>query len=308
MKNRLVIGSRGSKLAMWQAQWVKGKLNELWPQTELSIEVIKTTGDVISYAPLAVIGGKGVFTKEIEEALLAGSIDLAVHSLKDLPTKLPDGLSLSAVCEREDPSDALVIRAGMALPQPSLATLPANAIVGTSSLRRLAQLKHLRPDLKVKELRGNIDTRLRKLDAGDYDAVILASAGLSRLGLNRRISQRVPPEVMLPAVGQGALGVETRENEHEVRAMLAPLEHAPTRAACEAERALLRALGGGCQLPIAAYAEVSNRHLKLSGLVASPAGDSIVRDSVAGRADDAEELGAELAARLLAGGADALLK
>ncbi len=308
MKTSLIIGSRGSKLALWQAQWVKAKLNEFWPQTEVSIETVKTTGDVMSQAPLAVIGGKGVFTKEIDEALVAGRIDLAVHSLKDLPTKLPDGLSLSAISEREDPSDALVIRRDLAVPSPSIATLPPNAIVGTSSLRRLAQLKHLRPCLQVKELRGNVDTRLRKLDAGEYDVIILASAGLRRLGLENRISARIPPELMLPAVGQGALGVEARADDHETRSMLAPMDHAPTRAACEAERALLRALGGGCHLPIAAYAVVANEHLKLSGLVASPAGDSIVRDSLEGRAVEAEELGGALAARLLARGADALLK
>jgi hydroxymethylbilane synthase len=306
MKSRLIIGSRGSKLALWQAEWVKARLGELRPQLEVSIEIIKTSGDVLKHEPLAVIGGKGVFTKELEEALLRGRIDIAVHSLKDLPTVLPSGLVIAAVTEREDARDALVLRTGLTLTHPSIKNLPESAVVGTSSPRRLAQLKHLRPDLSVKELRGNVDTRLRKLDAGEYDAVILASAGLLRLGLSERISAPVEIEEMLPAVGQGALGIETRA-EAETVGLLAPLEDGETRAACEAERSLLRALGGGCQLPIAAHAVVQRERLRLDGLVAETSGERTVRASIEGASQDAENLGSELAAQLLSGGADSLL-
>jgi hydroxymethylbilane synthase len=306
MKTGLVIGSRGSKLALWQAHWVKGRLNELFPQSEVSIEIIKTSGDVLKQEPLSVIGGQGVFTKELEEALLKGRIDIAVHSLKDLPTVLPGGLIIAAITKREDTRDALVLREGLNIERPSIKTLPEGFIVGTSSPRRLSQLKHLRPDLMVKELRGNVDTRLRKLDGGDYDAIILASAGLIRLGLSGRISASLEIEEMLPAVGQGALGIETRADE-EIMRLLAPLEDPATRAACEAERSLLRTLGGGCQLPIAAHAVVSDGRLRLDGLVAETSGASIVRASVEGAAEDAERLGGQLAARLLKSGADYLL-
>jgi hydroxymethylbilane synthase len=307
MKTQLTIGSRGSKLALWQAEWMRARLRSLYPQTEVSIEVIKTSGDVLKDAPLAVIGGQGVFTKELEEALLDGRIDLAVHSLKDLPTVLPGGLRIAAVTEREDARDALVLRAGVDVERPSIGNLPPGAIVGTSSPRRISQLKHLRPDLAVKELRGNVDTRLRKLDAGDYDAIILASAGLRRLGLAERISAPVGTEEMLPAVGQGALGIETREADAETVMMVAAVEDERTRAACTAERALLRELGGGCQLPIAAHAVVTDGRLRMGGLVALPSGESVVRDSVEGLAAEAEQLGVELARRLRGRGADRLL-
>ncbi|MEP6707852.1 MAG: hydroxymethylbilane synthase, partial [Pyrinomonadaceae bacterium] len=207
---KLTIGSRGSKLAVWQAEWVKAKLGALNTEVEISIELIKTTGDQMKSAPLAVIGGKGVFTKEIEEALLAGRIDLAVHSLKDLPTAIPSGLTLAAITEREDPRDALVARHDFVLANRSIDGLDLAAVVGTSSPRRLAQLKYRRSDLRISELRGNVDTRLRKLDAGEYDAVILAAAGLGRLGLADRITALIPTETMLPAVGQGALAIEAR--------------------------------------------------------------------------------------------------
>ena len=307
MKTRLTIGSRGSKLALWQAEWVKARLTKLHPQLTVSIEIIKTSGDVLKHEPLSLIGGRGVFTKELEEALLDERIDLAVHSLKDLPTILPARLSIAAITEREDARDALVLRAGLKGAQPpSIRNLPEGTVVGTSSPRRLSQLKHLRPDLVIKELRGNVDTRLRKLDAGEYGAVILASAGLRRLGLADRISAPVEIEEMLPAVGQGALGIETRNDEAIVR-LLAPLEHEETRAACVAERSLLRALGGGCQLPIAAHAVVSDERLRLDGLVAEVSGETIIRASVEGATADAEQLGSELAKRLLASGAESLL-
>ncbi|HEU4508053.1 MAG TPA: hydroxymethylbilane synthase, partial [Pyrinomonadaceae bacterium] len=249
MVRPLVIGSRGSKLALWQAEQARESLQRLNPGIEIKIEIIKTTGDVKS-DPLSVIGGKGVFTKELEEALLDGRIDIAVHSLKDLPTILPAGLAISAICEREDPRDALVLRAGT---RGSLVDLPEGAVVGTSSQRRLAQLKALRGDVEVRDLRGNVDTRIRKLDEGQYDALILATAGLVRLGLEERISTRIPFDEMLPAVGQGAIGIEVlSDNEAAVQAT-GKLEHGSTRIACSAERAFLRGLGGGCQLPIAAH-------------------------------------------------------
>ena len=307
MKDRLVIGSRGSKLALWQAEWVRERLSQLHPLKSISIEIIKTSGDVMKDAPLALIGGKGVFTKELEEALLDGRIDLAVHSLKDLPTILPEGLAIAAITEREDARDALVLREGLAIEQPSIRHLPEGATVGTSSPRRLSQLKHLRPRLAIKELRGNVDTRLRKLDAGEYDAVILASAGLRRLGLAHRISAPIEIEEMLPAVGQGALAVETRSSDEETANLLSSLDDKQTRAACTSERALLRALGGGCQLPIAAHALFHQERLRLYGLVAAISGETIIRDALEGAAMDAEKLGSELAMRLRERGAESLL-
>lgn len=307
MKEILIIGSRGSKLALWQSEWVKARLGALYPQLAVSIEIIKTSGDVLKDAPLTVIGGQGVFTKELEEALLSGRIDLAVHSLKDLPTILPERLTIAAITKREDTRDALVMREGSALAAPSLRSLPEGALVGTSSQRRLAQLKHLRPDINVKDLRGNVDTRLRKLDAGDYDAIILASAGLRRLGLANRISAPIPTEEMLPAVGQGALAIEMRKDDSEALKHLAALDDAATRAACTAERALLRSLGGGCQLPIAAHAVVEDNEMRLEGLVAAVSGEVVIRDSLAGRSLDARELGETLGCRLLERGAASLL-
>lgn len=307
MKNRLVIGSRGSKLALWQAEWVRARLVALSPQTDVQIEIIKTSGDRLKDAPLSVIGGKGVFTKEIEEALLDERIDLAVHSLKDLPTRLPEGLIIAAIPEREDARDALVLRADLQTDNPSLKSLPEGTVVGTSSLRRLAQLKHLRSDLGIKDLRGNVDTRLRKLDAGDYDAVILAAAGLRRLGFSERISAAITTQEMLPAVSQGALGIETRSLDAATIKLLAPLNDRPTWLACIAERAMLRALGGGCQLPIAAHALVKGDSMRLEGLTAALSGDVVIREAIEGAAEDATQLGESLAARLLERGAASLL-
>jgi hydroxymethylbilane synthase len=257
--------------------------------------------------PLSVIGGKGVFTKELEDALLDGRIDIAVHSLKDLPTILPEGLSITAICEREDPRDALVLAAGSEFDATALGNLPRGAIVGTSSQRRLAQLRCWRDDLVIKDLRGNVDTRIRKLDEGQYDAVILASAGLVRLGLQDRISLRIPIEHMLPAVGQGAIAIETREDDEFVVEATRRLDHRETRVACLAERAFLRGLGGGCQLPIAAHARFEGELLKLDGLVARPDGSKRLQDSLSGPADSAEELGSSLASTLLNRGAASLL-
>jgi len=258
--------------------------------------------------PLATIGGQGAFTKELEVALLERRIDVAVHSLKDLPTIIPEGLTIAATPEREDPRDALVLRAGAGASNASLKNLPEGAVVGTSSLRRIAQLRHLRPDVRVKDLRGNVDTRLRKLDAGEFDAVILASAGLRRLGFAARISAAIETSEMLPAVSQGALGIETRTDDAETVALVSRLNHAPTRAAVLAERALLRQLGGGCQVPIAAHASVSGETLRLDGLVAALSGEEVIRDAFEGDASDAARVGASLSARLLERGAARLLE
>ncbi len=294
----LVIGSRGSKLALWQAHWIQERLKELGAASR--IEIIKTTGDKITDVPLVRVGTKGLFTKEIEEALVEGRIDLAVHSLKDLPTELPPGLQLAAIPPREDARDALV---GCAL-----AELPAGATVGTSSLRRAAQLRALRPDLEVEPVRGNLDTRLRKLDEGQYQALVLAAAGLKRLGWQERISECLPVEVMCPAVGQGALAVETRADDGEAARVCARLDDAVTRAAVTAERATLAALGGGCQVPIGAYAEIEDGRLRLRAVVISPDGRALVRDGIAGEPAAARPLGSELGRRLLDGGARAILE
>jgi hydroxymethylbilane synthase len=306
MNDRFVIGSRGSKLALVQAEWARARLSLLNPASDIRIEIIKTTGDVKT-DPLSVIGGKGVFTKELEDALFDRRIDLAVHSLKDLPAIIPEGLALAAICEREDPRDALVLANDSALACAAINDLPARAVVGTSSPRRLAQLQHLRNDLVIKDLRGNVDTRLRKLNEGQYDAVILAAAGLKRLGLGDRIRVTISAEQMLPAVGQGAIGIEIRADDAPVREALRALDHGATRAACIAERAFLRALGGGCQLPIAGHADVYGQLLRLDGLVAGKDGKRMVRDQLSGPSEQAEELGLRLADRLLEGGARELL-
>ncbi len=290
----LVIASRGSQLALWQARWVAGQLSAAGHPCR--IEIVKTTGDKITDVPLAKVGTKGLFTKEIEEALLDGRAHLAVHSLKDLPTELPEGLVLAAVPEREDPRDAVVGK--------TLANLPLGAKVGTSSLRRAAQLRQLRPDLKVESVRGNLDTRLRKLDEGQYDAILLAAAGLKRLGWGDRIAEILPPELMCPAVGQGALAIETRAGFDKV----AMLDHADTHTAVMAERALLGALGGGCQVPIGAYATVSEGRVRLLAIVAAPDGTQVIRAEAEGPAAEAAAIGARVAADLLERGARQILQ
>ena len=304
MSNVLRIGSRGSRLALWQAEQARDRLIELNPGFEIEIDVIKTTGDV-KPDPLSVIGGKGVFTKELEDALLARRIDIAVHSLKDLPTIIPEGLAISAICEREDPRDALVLRADKRFS--SLRELPPGSVVGTSSQRRLAQLKALRQDVVVKDLRGNVDTRVRKLDEGQYDALILASAGLIRLGLQDRITAAISPAEMLPAVGQGAIAIETRAGDEISVDASARLNHRETELCCRAERAFLRALGGGCQFPIAGHAVVQGAVLKLEGLVATPSGEEILRDRLVGDPNKADLIGTQLAQRLIERGANSLL-
>lgn len=306
---KLRIGTRGSKLALWQAEHIRDRL-AAWPGVEeVSLTIIKTTGDRVQDVALSAVGGKGLFTKEIEEALLRRDVDLAVHSMKDMPSLLPDGCVLAAVPERVDPRDAWVVPANG--PAASWDELPAGAVVGTSSLRRAAQLRALRPDLAIVALRGNVDTRLRKLDEGvdDMRAIVLACAGLRRLGWGGRIEREIPTEVMLPAVGQGALAIEARDGDEPVLAILrAALEHAPTRAATTAERAFLARLEGGCQVPIAGHATLSGDTLWLRGLVASVDGREVVRGERSGPAADAAALGLALAEELLSRGAKALLE
>jgi hydroxymethylbilane synthase len=289
----LVIASRGSQLALWQAHWVEAQLQAAGH--ECRIEIIKTTGDKITDVPLAKVGTKGLFTKEIEEALLDGRAQLAVHSLKDLPTELPEGLVLGAVPQREDPRDAVIGK--------TLAELPLGAKVGTSSLRRSAQLKKLRPDLVIESIRGNLDTRLRKLDEGQYDAILLAAAGMKRLGWGARIAEILSPEMMCPAVGQGALAIETRAGF----VLPAILDHADTHTAVLAERGLLGALGGGCQVPIGAHATVSAGRVHLLGLVAAPDGSEVIRAESEGPSSEAAAIGSRLGADLLAKGARKIL-
>ena len=307
----LVIGSRGSKLALWQSQWVKSQLERMRPGLEVRIEIIRTSGDEILGKPLPQIGGKGVFTRELEDCLIDGRIDLAVHSLKDLPTSLPEGLQIAAVTEREDPRDALLVRDSLRTSVRSIRDLPIGARVGTSSLRRSSQLRHLRPDLELVDLRGNVDTRLRKLESGDYDAILLAAAGLSRLGLADRIDSMIATTEILPAVGQGALGIETRSSDTQVEGLTSLLEHRLTRLATDAERALLRSLGGGCAVPIAAHAriktETGREVLHLEAVVAEANGQRLVRRESQGEPDRAEHLGYSLAQVMLSLGARELL-
>lgn len=306
MSRPLVIGSRGSKLALWQAEQAKARLLALNPEIDIRVEIIKTTGDVKT-DPLSVIGGKGVFTKELEDALMDGRIDLAVHSLKDLPTVVPDGLIVSAICERDDPRDALVVRDALKARGGSILNLPEKAVVGTSSQRRVAQLKSLRADVVVKDVRGNVDTRLRKLDEGQYDALILACAGLRRLELEHRIDAAISTEEMVPAVGQGAIAIETRAGDAITIETTSALDHEETRLCCLAERAFLRSLGGGCQFPIAAHAIIDEETLKLDGLVSTPDGAKMLREQLSGSPDDAEAIGSSLAAQLIEQGANSLL-
>lgn len=304
MKERLVIGTRASALALWQAHWVKDSLAAGFPQCEIEIRHIETTGDRIQDVPLAKIGGKGLFTEELEAAMLAGEIDMAVHSMKDMPTELPPGLTIAAVTERLHPGDALV-----SPHYKTLERLPRGARIGTSSLRRRAQLRCLRPDLEIVELRGNVDTRLKKLGTDQLDGVILAVSGLCRLGLDGHITQILPFEVCLPAAGQGALAVETRDGDGAVREMIKILEHEPTRLAIAAERAMLAEMEGGCQIPIGVFARIEGQLLHMDGLVADPEGRACIRERLAGPRQQAEGLGRRLARALLdRGGREILAK
>ncbi len=290
---KIILGTRGSQLARWQTDWVAARLRERLPDIEIGIEIITTQGDRVLDTPLPQIGDKGLFTREIETALIQGRIHAAVHSLKDLPTELPDGLMLAAICERQDVRDALVTRHHC-----PLRDLPHGARIGTSSLRRAAQLRAYRPDLQILNLRGNVDTRLRKSESDEYDAIVLAAAGLIRLGHANRITEFLSLDVMLPAPGQGALAVEIRADDADTRALAAQLDHAPTRAATNAERAFLRALGGGCQVPVAAFAQLSGDSLHLRGLIANEDGTRVMRGEISSGVNDLELLGANLVKRL----------
>lgn len=300
------IGSRKSQLALVQTYWVQEQLQKHFPDRTFEVHTMATQGDKILDVALAKIGDKGLFTKELEQGMLNNETDFAVHSLKDLPTRLPEGLVLGCVTERENPADALVVHEKHRDKQ--LDTLPEGAVIGTSSLRRLAQLRHHYPHLSFKDVRGNLNTRLAKLDNGEYDALILAAAGLQRLGMSDRIHQVIPPEISLHAVGQGALGIECRAGDTEILELLKPLEHKPTALRCYAERAFLRELEGGCQVPIGVNTQIDGDTLTLTGMVASLDGQRLIKDTVAGAANDAEQLGRELAQRLREQGAQEILE
>ena len=299
------IGSRKSQLALVQTRWVQKQLATTFPQINFEVHTMSTQGDKILDVALAKIGDKGLFTKELEVGMLNREIDFAVHSLKDLPTTLPEGLALAAVTERENPADALVVHSKYKDKQ--IDTLPAGAVIGTSSLRRLAQLRHQFPHLAFKDVRGNLNTRLAKLDAGEYDALILAAAGLQRLEMGDRIHQLLPKEISLHAVGQGALGIECRAGDEEIISLLKAIEHPSTRDRCLAERAFLRDLEGGCQVPIGVNSELDGDRLTLIGVVASVDGQKIVKDTVTGSTEDPESIGTELADKLREKGAKEIL-
>ncbi len=306
---KITIGTRGSKLALWQAEWVKNMLQTHHHGLSVELKKIKTTGDKILDVPLAQVGGKGLFVKEIEDALLRKDIDIAVHSMKDVPTEFPDGLCLSVICEREDPHDAFIsgIENGEFRIR-HFQGLPLEGLIGTSSLRRSCQLRHIRPDLKIHQLRGNVDTRLRKLDEGQYDAIILAAAGVKRLGRSERITEALPPEVCLPAIGQGAVGIECRINDRDTNDLITPLNHRNTSVCVRAERAFLKRLEGGCQVPIAAHAQLKDGMLVMDGLVGSISGKKIIRGHMEGVAENAEDLGISLAEDILMRGAGEILE
>ncbi|MGA1198548.1 MAG: hydroxymethylbilane synthase [Candidatus Latescibacterota bacterium] len=302
MSDKLTIGSRGSKLALWQANWAKDRLCEHFPNLQVEIQVIRTQGDRMAEVPLSQMGGKEVWTKEIEQALLDHQIDLAVHSLKDLPTLLPSGLMLGAVSKREDVRDALVSLEGK-----RFANLPQNARVATSSLRRQAQLLNARPDLKIESIRGNVDTRLRKLEEEPFDAIILASAGLIRLGFGARITEFLDPTLCVPAPGQAALGIETRQHDDRVAMYVAVLNDSDAFRDVIAEREMLRSLEGGCRVPIGAWARLASGHFVLTGVVATPNGLRVIKETIEGQINDPLALGREMANKLRQQGAAEIL-
>jgi hydroxymethylbilane synthase len=321
-RNNIVIGTRGSKLALWQAEWIAGELTRRDRAVKVVLKKIKTTGDKILDVPLAKVGGKGLFVKEIEEALLRKEVDLAVHSMKDVPTDFPESLHLTAICEREDPRDAFIapMKEG-AFSIRGFKDLPTGATVGTSSLRRACQLLHQRPDLVIVPLRGNLDTRLRKLDEGQFSAIILAAAGVKRLGWQKRITEILDMGTSLPAIGQGAIGIECRTDDEYINGLVAALNHPETSVCVRAERAFLKRLEGGCQVPIAAHARLIERAtgnpaarlspeslLALDGLVGGTSGDRLIRASLSGDPSQAESLGVELANHVLSQGAAEILK
>ena len=301
--HKIIIGSRGSQLALWQANWVKSQLENLHGNADISIRVITTSGDKIKDVPLSKIGGKGLFVKEIEEALLAKEIDLAVHSMKDVPIEIPSQLEISIITKRENPLDALISKNGK-----KLADLPQGATIGTSSLRRSSQLLNHRNDFKIHPLRGNVDTRLKKVEEGKYDAILLASAGLNRLGWSNRITEEISHEIIIPAMGQGALGIETRLGDNKTYNFISSLNHEQTNYEVSAERALVGKLDGGCQVPIGAYAKTEDNLITLKGLVASLDGKIIHKSEIVGPIDDAINIGQDLGEELLKMGANEILE
>jgi len=303
MKKTIRIGTRGSKLALWQANWVKDTICLGFPEIKVSIITIKTTGDMIVDRPLAMVGGKGLFVKEIEKALMESSIDIAVHSMKDMPGELPDSLVIGAIPKRENPFDVLISRGNLTLKE-----LPAGARVGTSSLRRASQIKHVRPDLEIASIRGNLDTRLKKLASGEFDATLLAAAGLIRLGMEDVISEYMDEEVMLPAVGQGALCIQSRKEDRSMDPILALLNHPDTNTVVRGERAFLRRLEGSCHIPVACFGRLENGQVILTGVVASENGETMVKEVVTGKPEDVVKTGMDLAEILLARGADKILE
>ena len=339
MKNKIIIATRGSKLALWQANWIKTEIGKDNPAISVELMKIKTTGDKILDVPLAKVGGKGLFVKEIEEALLSNTADLAVHSMKDVPTDLPEGLHLTAICKREDPRDAFVSQVKNNNFQiPDLNSLPDGATVGTSSLRRMCQLLKHRPDLKITQLRGNLDTRIRKLDEGLFDAIIVAVAGMKRLGMADRITEMISTDISLPAIAQGAVGIECRTDDEFINNLLRGLNHLETSICVSAERAFLKKLEGGCQVPIAAHARLVNQRagirdlgsesrgqgaggkeqgheeknenllsIIIEGLVGSESGETIIRNSMEGMTEEAESIGIRLAEDLISKGAGDIL-
>ncbi|MBW2645966.1 MAG: hydroxymethylbilane synthase [Deltaproteobacteria bacterium] len=302
MSKLVKIGTRGSALAIWQAEWVRDCL--LAAHADLSIELvrIKTQGDKILDVPLAMVGGKGLFVKEIEEALLDKRVDLAVHSMKDMPAEIPDGLCIGAVPERETPWDVLISKDSRPFEK-----LPEGAVIGTSSLRRGSQLKHIRPDIRLESLRGNLDTRIRKLETENLDAIILAAAGVKRLGMEDRITEYLTEDIMLPAIGQGALGIEIREDDDFIREIVGGLNHPESKTVVFGERAFLNRLEGGCQVPIAAFGKINGSMFELTGLVAEVDGSKVIRQSITGPPEESEALGVTLAERLLDAGAGEIL-
>jgi len=303
MKKIVRIATRKSPLALWQAEHISQRLKELHSDVDVELVTMVTQGDKILDTPLAKVGGKGLFVKELEQGMLRGDADIAVHSMKDVPVEFPDGLKLAVICEREDPRDAFVSNT-----YSSLEDLPQGAIVGTSSMRRQCQLRESRPDLVIKDLRGNVNTRLKKLDEGQYAAIILASAGLKRLEFDSRITAILEPEQSLPAIGQGAIGIECRENDMEILDLIKPLEHEITRICVSAERAMNLRLEGGCQVPIAGFAQIEGDSLTLRGLVGQPDGSEMIRGEEKGSVSEAEQLGTKLANDLLSRGAKEILQ
>lgn len=303
MKKPIKIGTRGSKLALWQANWIKSTLFSKHPSLSFELVIIKTKGDKILDVPLAKVGGKGLFVKEIEDALLNCSIDIAVHSMKDMPAEIPNGLCIGAIPKRETPLDVLISKNGLLFSE-----IKPQSHIGTSSLRRAAQILHKRPDLVISPLRGNVDTRLKKLETENLDAIVLAAAGVKRLGFENRITEYLDETIMLPAVGQGALCVEIRENDPVVGPIVAALEHKHTKSVVMGERAFLNRLEGGCQVPIAAHGKIGKRTFTLCGLVATLDGTTVIKDTISGPEDTSENIGIKLADRLIEKGAKIIME